>query len=578
MELDRREFLKGSLAAAGGVAAAAALGGCATGVAAAGSASAAADWYGKPANPASFTISETVDTDLLICGCGGAGIVATAVAAEQKVKALTIEKMPVPGTVRSFLGVVGAKSDAGTGIKVDPNTVVLEHTRYTNGWCNPAVVNTWVKESGATFDWLCDTVAEFGATPYFETDVGDGTHGNWPVYPTDHGFNYAYTPEEMARFEEITRTNPDPAAAVSALPNFGTYLLRKAAAWGAQIRYNTALVQLLKDGNGKVTGAIAKSDGKYIRINASKGVLLATGGYEANHELLAKLNPQAASITGFPMFWPGSTGDGIIAGLWAGGVKDEIPTLMTFSRAAIGPDMKLGYPYTGATCWMGDQPFPRVNLRGERVCCETSPYDYPLFVAAQQPECKVATIWDANYKEHIRAFHTIGCSRIDPSKTKTPAGKLIGSGMTFEVNDGMIMAAKAAGIIQSADTIEELATKMHIDPAGLKATITRYNAMAARGVDEDFGKPAKHLIALNTPPYSAAFFGGHVLCTLDGLKIDKDMRVLGKDKQPIEGLYAVGNCSGSMYAGSYPELFIGNCMGRNMTHARHAVLYIKGKA
>ena len=141
----------------------------------------------------------------------------------------------------------------------------------------------------------------------------------------------------------------------------------------------------------------------------------------------------------------------------------------------------------------------------------------------------------------------------------------------------MIGAATEAGIIQSADTIEELAKKMGIDAAQLKKTVDRYNELCEKGVDEDFGKPAKDLQPLSTPPYSAAFFGGHVLCTLDGLRIDENMRVLDANKQPIESLYAVGNCSGSMYAGTYPELFIGNANGRTITEARHAVMHIAGK-
>lgn len=99
----------------------------------------------------------------------------------------------------------------------------------------------------------------------------------------------------------------------------------------------------------------------------------------------------------------------------------------------------------------------------------------------------------------------------------------------------------------------------------------------ATGVDEDFGKPAKDLLPLSQPPYFGAFFGGHVLCPLDGLRIDEHMRVLNAERSPIEGLYAVGNCSGSMYAGTYPELFIGNANGRTITHARHAVMHIAGE-
>ena len=142
-------------------------------------------------------------------------------------------------------------------------------------------------------------------------------------------------------------------------------------------------------------------------------------------------------------------------------------------------------------------------------------------------------------------------------------------------------AAANSDIIASHDIIDniekELAEKLRVDPAGLTATVERYNELAAKGVDEDFGKPAKDLLPLSKPPYFGAFFGGHVLCTLDGLRIDEHMRVLNTERKPIEGLYAVGNCSGSMYAGSYPELFIGNANGRTITHARHAVMHIAGE-
>ena len=108
--------------------------------------------------------------------------------------------------------------------------------------------------------------------------------------------------------------------------------------------------------------------------------------------------------------------------------------------------------------------------------------------------------------------------------------------------------AAEAGCVVTADTIEELAEKLGMDPQVLSATVTRYNELCDAGVDEDFGKPAQDLIALTTPPYSAAHFAGHVLCTIDGLQIDPDGRVIDAEKQqPIEGLWAVGNCSGGLF-------------------------------
>ena len=578
--LDRRSFLKGGVVAAGAAAFAGALSACApsapqeTGAADETLATTGEAWYGSPADPATFDVVDTVDCEVLVCGLGAGGITAAAAAAENGMNVIAIEKGAGHGSIKSDIGVIGTRIDT---VEVDPLQMLNEHTRYANGWCDPRVTRVWATESGATFDWISDSIAEFGATPYFEYDVDEGTHGVWPVYPTDHGFHYTYTEEEQAKADAAVAESGDPAAAQGILPQVGDYMLKKAEEWGADLRYETPFVQLAQDENGKVTGAYAKIGDGYVLFNASKGVILATGGYEANPDLLAELNPDAAAIGGVSMTQAGCEGEGIKAGIWAGGMKDEIPTLMTFARAAVAPDAELGYPYQGMTCWIGDQPFLKVNLDGARVCCETAPYDYPLHVAALQPEYKLASIWDSDYQNQIVAFHTIGCSRINMSDTVDAAGVPTGEGLSFPACDMMIGAAMEAGIVQQADTIEELAEKLRVDPAGLTATVERYNELAAKGVDEDFGKPAKDLLPLSKPPYFGAFFGGHVLCTLDGLRIDEHMRVLNTERKPIEGLYAVGNCSGSMYAGSYPELFIGNANGRTITHARHAVMHIAGE-
>ena len=578
--LDRRSFLKGGVVAAGAAAFAGALSACApsapqeTGAADETLATTGEAWYGSPADPATFDVVDTVDCEVLVCGLGAGGITAAAAAAEKGMNVIAIEKGAGHGSIKSDIGVIGTRIDT---VEVDPLQMLNEHTRYANGWCDPRVTRVWATESGVTFDWISDSIAEFGATPYFEYDVDEGTHGVWPVYRTDHGFHYTYTEEEQAKADAAVAESGDPAAAQGILPQVGDYMLKKAEEWGADLRYETPFVQLAQDENGKVTGAYAKIGDGCVLFNASKGVILATGGYEANPDLLAELNPDAAAIGGVSMTQAGCEGEGIKAGIWAGGMKDEIPTLMTFARAAVAPDAELGYPYQGMTCWIGDQPFLKVNLDGARVCCETAPYDYPLHVAALQPEYKLASIWDSDYQNQIVAFHTIGCSRINMSDTVDAAGVPTGEGLSFPACDMMIGAAMEAGIVQQADTIEELAEKLRVDPAGLTATVERYNELAAKGVDEDFGKPAKDLLPLSKPPYFGAFFGGHVLCTLDGLRIDEHMRVLNTERKPIEGLYAVGNCSGSMYAGSYPELFIGNANGRTITHARHAVMHIAGE-
>lgn len=586
LSINRRAFLKGGVMAATGAIAATALAGCAPasnegasdGTDALSATGTAEPWYGSPADPASLDITETVDTDILICGYGSAGLFATAVAAQEGLNAITIEKGP-SGNDPKGLGVINARVDAEYGVENDPIAIMNEIARYANGWGDPRVIKVWATESGEAYDWLCDSIADLGANPTFETDVSGGHHGIWEVQPIEHFFQIDYSEEVLAEAEKAVAESGDPAASVGILPSYGMLLRQRTEEeWGAQVRLNTALVQLTQDETGRVTGAIAEGTDGYVQFNAAKAVLLCTGGYEGNTELLRELNPESERVCGFPMYNPSATGEGIKAGIWAGGVKDAIPTLMTFARAAIGPNDSLGEPYVGTTCWMGDQPFPKVNLDGVRVCCESSPYDYPLHVASKQRENKLFSVWDANYREHIAQFHTIGCSRIMPTESTTPEGVPLateGDLGGFELNDAIIAEALEKDVIQQADTLEELAGKCGINPENLKATIENYNAMAAAGVDTEFGKEPKDLIALDTPPYYACAFGGHLLCTLDGLQIDPDMRVLNAANEPIPGLYAAGNCSGSFYAATYPELYISNAMGRTLTFARHAILHIK---
>lgn len=580
--MDRRTFIKGGLIT-GAVAAAGAMVGCSPSTPSEATAGVNGElaatgeaWYGTPADTSSFDIVSAEDCEILICGCGAGGIVATATAAEAGAHAITIDKGASYGSIKTFVGVVGSRIDEQYGVTPSKMDVMNELTRYTNGFCNPSVARTWIEEGGATFDWITDTIADRGVNPFFETDTAGGFHGVWPVYPIQHGFLCDYTEEQMAEAQEKAGDSGDPSAMMHALPGVSDYLMEYATGKGADVRFQTELVQLLQDDDGTVTGAIVKDSEGYKQINASKGVILATGGYEADPDLLAELNPQAAAIGGVSMAQMGNDGAGIKAGIWAGGVKDIIPTLMTFSRAAIAPDAPLGSPYQGNSCWMGDQPFLRVNMRGERVCCESSPYDYPLMVATYQPQNKIATIWDANYKEHIESFHTLGCSRIVPSESTLLDGRPNGEGLTFEANDMMIAQGIEMGIIQQADTLEELAEKLLMPADALKATVERYNELCEAGEDTDFGKEAKALKPLTTPPFTGTYFGGHVLCTIDGLKIDGHGRVLTAEQEPIPELYAIGNCSGSLYAGSYPELLIGNANGRTITFGRHAVRHILG--
>lgn len=103
--------------------------------------------------------------------------------------------------------------------------------------------------------------------------------------------------------------------------------------------------------------------------------------------------------------------------------------------------------------------------------------------------------------------------------------------------------------------------------------MARYNELAKKGKDEDFGKIAFRLSTLEKPPFYAAKLSAALLCNITGLRINTKMQVLDKETNPIPGLYAAGNDSGSFFAYSYPQMFGGLALGRTATFARLAGQY-----
>ena len=105
----------------------------------------------------------------------------------------------------------------------------------------------------------------------------------------------------------------------------------------------------------------------------------------------------------------------------------------------------------------------------------------------------------------------------------------------------------------------------------METTLHRYNELAAKGEDEDFGKEAYRLSTLDQAPYfGTRQCGGYFICTMDGIQIDDNLHAIRADGSPIEGLYVVGDCSGNYFSESYPSLLAGAAAGRSTTFGRLA--------
>jgi succinate dehydrogenase/fumarate reductase flavoprotein subunit/uncharacterized protein with FMN-binding domain len=504
------------------------------------------DWLGEEPEIADSEIKETIETEVLVVGAGHSGTFAACSAVENGAKTLLIEKMShdMASGLRDTLAAVNSKQQIENNDNPDADAVVRYICDWSQGYAKRSLVNVWAERSGETMDWFTDRIAETDRLAGFRHEVDEHNPAdNYPTFDVGHSIQFG---EEY--YEQLSMD----------------ILFEYAEKLGLEVRYETAMVKLVKTGE-RVTGVIAKNaDGGYIRINASKGVIVCAGGYAGNQAMLKALQPWSLEQCCINYAKPGDKGDGIKACLWAGAAMDSTHTAMIFERGGIKPNEE-GTVDDGQLFWMGSQPFLKVNLNGERFMNEYMPYDYVLHAASQQPHHTYCTVWDSKYAEDIERFATHGCSRLYPH--------LNGADPVFpiEMVEGMNADLLERGYIVQADTLTELAEKLGLPVETFLKTVERYHELNKKGMDEDFGKEAYRLSTLDTKPfYGIRQAGGYLICTMDGIRINETMHAIREDGTQIDGLYVCGDMSGSYFAGSYPNLLAGAAAGRSATFGRYA--------
>lgn len=559
--LSRRDFVKGAaLVAGGGV-----LAGCApkvvsteTPAAAEAAASvpaesaAAADWLGAAPVIEDADCVETVDTGVLVVGAGCAGFFAASAAAEGGAKVLLIEKLSTPNGVRSSaLSAVGSKMQIAAGADIDKTEIVNDICHYALNHNDMNLVKTWADNSAEAIDWYCDFVNERGKCEIMLEHAMPEEESRYHMWPTGHG-----TKSLSEEDAEVLVSND----LIEYITGFD----------GCEYRSETKMECLIKEGE-KVVGIYATNkDGENIRINASKGVIIATGGYARNEEMYTALQGETKKSLAGLLSFLGATGDGIKAALWAGCKFDPYHSTMIFDRGVVAPDVALGDPWNGGMPYyqIATQPFLKVNKAGNRICNENSPYDFIVHAAANFEGKAWYQIFDSNWKEDVTRFHTIGCSTI----LQWEGGNHHPMGL--EGVEGMINGYIEQGLVFKADTIEELAEALKIDAANLQKTVDRYNELYDGGEDVDFGKEFFRMSSLKNPPFYGSKLGGLMLCTMDGVQINANSQAIGQDDKPIEGLFVVGNDSGRYYYSTYPNFGAGTNAGRCATFGRICGKYV----
>jgi succinate dehydrogenase/fumarate reductase flavoprotein subunit len=322
-------------------------------------------------------------------------------------------------------------------------------------------------------------------------------------------------------------------------------LLKSALDAGIILRTETAAAELIVS-EGKVTGVRAEHAGRSLRLEARRGVVLATGGFSADADMRAKFIPFAYVHRSVAA--DASTGDGIRLALRAGGVlnADNIGSafLVPVSVLKNSDGTETRFPHL-----ILDRQKPgliAVNSGGRRFVNEAD--SYHDFVEAMYrahetvPTIPAFLVCDATF---LRRY---GLGLVRPYALS-------------------LRRFLAAGYLIKAETPRALASRLAIDPNALEETVAAANRYAASGHDLEFGKgstaynrhlgdprygPNPCLGTISAAPFYAVRVWPGDIGTALGLKVDPCTRVLDAEGVPIPGLYACGSDMNSIMAGTYP--------------------------
>ena len=537
--VSRRSLLKGAAFGAAGVAAMGMFG-CAPSSGGSDEAKAAATeeagkhtWEVKP-EPIT-DIAETVDTEVLVIGAGYSGTCCALNAAENGTKVTLVEKDNVPnGHGVGGTGAVGSRVLDEMGIKLDKSLEMERWVSTCGGRCRESLVGKWFRESERCMNWLLDVAESDGAKCMVTVGSRSAVHPEADCY-------------HMISDGQTTNDN-------LSIANYIEYLfIAKAEETGNfELVYNSPAVQLVQDDSGKVTGAICETDNGYVQYNASKGVVLATGDVSYNDEYIDAFAPIANKVAKRLCSDQGNVGDGHNMAAWVGGAFQD------------GPWPTMMHPQAAA---MFHGPFLFVNPDGKRFMNEATWVQgkcVGTMVNGGYDHCW--SIFDANFEADNTAslehgggmfwdsFRPVGSSYADASASHAAS---VEKGVTDDPEN-----------YKKADTLEELLSQLDVDAATAKATIERYNELCEAGEDVDFYKESHFLFPIKQGPFYAAKVAPGLLAVVGGIHISDNFEVLDAENNPIEGLYAIGNCSGDMYAYDYPINVQGNSHGRCLVEGK----------
>ena len=486
----------------------------------------AADFTGD-ASAETAAEDRAMDADIVIVGAGGAGMTAAITAAEAGRSVVIVESQAMVGgnSVRSTGGMNAAKTPAqdenefaeSAGVEKTLETAAAE-------WAdNEAITALAATVAEQWAEYQANPVGYFDSVELMELDTLIGGHGtNDPALVEALCSNSADAIAWLAEQGiELTSVSSFGGASVKRIHrpvdaegktiSVGSYMipLLEAKCKEADVAFimNTTANEILTDADGVAVGVVATDNktGATVTVNAG-AVILATGGFGANLDMVVEYKPDLAGF--MTTNAPGAQGQGIdmAVAIGAGTVDmDQIqihPTVEANTAALITEGLR------------GDGAI-LVNAEGNRFTDEVGTRD--VVSAAEIAQT-------GSYSWLIIDQAMVDASSVIQGYIK--------NGYTF-----------------SGETYEELAEAIGVDPAALAATMEKWNAAVAAGVDEEFGRTS-FANPLDTAPYYAIKVTAGIHHTMGGLTINPQTQVLAGDGTVIDGLYAAGEVTGGVHGGN----------------------------
>ena len=500
---------------------------------------------------------ETIETDIVVIGGGGAGLAAALAAAESGCKKVVVlEKAgTAAGSTIMAHDIFAAESPVQKREGVDAPTdelfkTAMEWAHWTR--INPRLVRAFIDKSGDTIGWLEKKGLRFELIQFYPNQVPLVRHSIM-----GHGAALMKTMRESCQEAGIRIITRAPAK------------------------------KIMRDGKGNVTGVVADSKDGELTV-AAKSVIVASGGYGNNKEMLKKYCPYYHDN----MTYDGpanNVGDGIMMATEIGAATDGLGAMNlhgphlrpkspsdTMALDVTGFDGKQLRLSLWLLAWEPNTIW--VNKNGQRFVDEGYSLSFFTFgnAVALQPDGVSYTLFD---NDTLKMMEEQGFIR--PGAANRAVWLPITAATPMPGLEREIKKQADTEALKISDSWDEIAAWMGAKPEVLKATIDEYNTACEQHHDGLFVKEPRYLRPLRTPPYYA-IKGKVAICdAYGGIKINEKMEAIDADGNTIPGLYAAGSTAGCVESEKYCEPLTGHLVGWALNSGRiageSAAAYLKSK-